>query len=140
MLKHDRQPFGILLVEDNPADVGLLREALAQHHVDCDLTVIGDGESAVHFIRELESESSCPDLIVLDLNVPRKSGHQVLEQMRRSRSCADLPIIVLTSSDANDDKALAMKLGATKYIRKPLRLDDFLGLGGIFRDILSSRL
>lgn len=140
-VSRDMGQFSILLIEDNPADVGLIREALLEHHLDCDLTVIGDGERAIQFVGELEAgHAPCPDLVLLDLNVPRKPGHQVLEHMRASRLCANLPIIVLTSSDAQDDRELAKKLGATRYLRKPIRLDEFLGLGAIFGEILRSGL
>jgi len=130
----------ILLVEDNPADVGLVREALQEHQVPCELIVISNGERAIQFIEELDGEASaCPQLVILDLNLPKKPGREVLKSMRASVPCAHVPIIVLTSSDNQKDRVEAARLGASRYIRKPSRLAEFLSLGGVFKEILESQ-
>ena len=90
----------IVLVEDNAADVGLVREALEEHTVRCGLTVIADGESAINFVDAIDaSEQACPDLVILDLKLPRKSGVLVLQHIRASRVCNTVPVVILTSSD-----------------------------------------
>ena len=97
-----------------------------------------DGEEAIHFIRSLDREPlvECPDLVIIDLNLPRKSGREVLETMRRSERCHDVPVVIFSSSDAQQDLADAARLGASRYIRKPSRLEDFLRLGAIFKEII----
>lgn len=99
-----------------------------------------DGEKAVDYIRSLDGEPfiDCPDLVIIDLNLPRKSGREVLETMRRSERCRHVPVVILSSSDAQEDKADAARLGASRYIRKPSRLEDFLRLGEIFKEIIGS--
>jgi CheY-like chemotaxis protein len=116
----------------------LVRRAIEEHGVDGDLIVIADGERAIEFIQALEDEgSSCPNLAILDLNLPKKSGREVLERMRMSAHCRHIPVIVLSSSDAERDKGDAARFGASRYIRKPSRLDDFLSLGAIFKAALA---
>ena len=128
------------MIEDNPADVGLVREALDEHGVVCELTVVTDGERAIQFIEELDEQCRwCPDLVILDLKLPKREGHHVLERIRVSTQCPDVPIVILTSSDAKEDRDRAVKLGATRYIRKPDRLHDFILLGAVFKEILAGR-
>jgi CheY-like chemotaxis protein len=124
-------------VEDNRADAGLVREALEEHGVEGELTVVTDGESAIQLIQDLESQpSSCPDLIIVDLNLPKKPGREVLECIRQSIICRWVPVVVLTSSDAHEDKQDAMRLGARHYLRKPSLLNDFISLGAVFKRII----
>jgi DNA-binding response OmpR family regulator len=131
------RPSSILLIEDNEGDVGLVREALQEHGVEGELTVIGDGSTAVGFIADLDHKpEDCPDLVILDLNLPRLPGREVLKAMRQSQKCRDVKVVILSSSDAAQDKAQATALGASRYIKKPLRLDEFLRLGAIFRSML----
>jgi CheY-like chemotaxis protein len=129
----------ILLVEDNPADVGLVREALEEHQVQCELVVISNGERAIQFIQALDSDGAvCPQLIILDLNLPKKSGREVLKSVRAGVRCAEVPILILTSSDNQKDRIEAASLGASRYIRKPSRLAEFLGLGAVFKEMLGA--
>jgi DNA-binding response OmpR family regulator len=124
-------------VEDNPADVGMVRRALEQHGVDGELMVLSDGEQAIQFIRALDAQPiDCPNLVILDLNLPKKSGREVMESMRRSVRCSQVPFVILSSSDAPQDRADADRLGASRYIRKPSRLEEFLSLGAIFKQAL----
>jgi DNA-binding response OmpR family regulator len=132
------EPYSILLIEDNFADVGLVREALEDHNVEGDLLVIADGASAIRFIQDLDAQAKCPDLVILDLNLPRLPGREVLESMRKSPACQDMTIVVLSSSDAPEDKADALHLGAHRYMRKPLRLTEFLDLGAVFKQLLAA--
>jgi DNA-binding response OmpR family regulator len=130
----------ILLVEDNPADSMLVRKALEEHEFSGELTVVADGETAIHLIQSLDQESraDCPDLVIIDLSLPRKSGHEVLKAMRRCEKCRHTPVVILSSSDAVQDKADAARLGASRYFRKPSQLEDFLGLGATFKEIIEA--
>ncbi|MGH9633004.1 MAG: response regulator [Bryobacteraceae bacterium] len=135
-----RHSVCILLVEDNPADVTLVREALEEHRVDCNLVVLRDGEEAVEFIEQVdEGDAACPQLVILDLNLPKKTGREVLERMRTSPVCGRVPVAILSSSDAARDKEVTARLGVSRYIRKPSNLDEFLRIGGILKDLLTAR-
>jgi CheY-like chemotaxis protein len=121
-------------VEDNPADAGLVREALEEHGVKGELTVLVDGEMAIQFIQDIDSQALiCPDLIIVDINLPKKPGRDVLECIRRSTICREAPVVILTSSDAHEDKQEAMREGVSRYLRKPSRLNDFISLGAVFK-------
>jgi DNA-binding response OmpR family regulator len=133
------EPYSILLIEDNIADVGLVREALEEHNVQGELLVISDGASAIRFIDDLAAQTmDCPDLVILDLNLPKRSGREVLESMRKNSKCQDTTIVVLSSSDAPEDKADASNLGAHHYLRKPSRLTEFMDLGAKFKQLLAA--
>ena len=128
----------IVLVEDNPGDVGLVREALYEYGIGFELTVLFDGERAFELIDRLDRDRMrCPDLVLLDLKLPKRDGHEVLEHMRASVQCAHVPVVIVTSSNAREDRDKAAKLGATRYIRKPHRLDEFIQLGAIFKELLT---
>jgi DNA-binding response OmpR family regulator len=115
----------------------LVREALEEHGIDGELFVLADGEIAIEFIRSLDAQrAECPDLIILDLNLPKIAGREVLECVRHSVTCGRVPVVVLSSSDAPDDRAETTRLGASRYIRKPMRLEDFLSLGAVFKGML----
>ncbi len=134
---HSQQPVRILLAEDNPADAGLVRRALEEHGVEGELIVIEDGAKAIEFIQALDDQAApCPNLAIVDLNLPKKPGREVLERMRLSDRCRHIPVVILSSSDAERDKADAVRLGASRYIRKPSNLDEFLNLGLIFKAAL----
>ena len=127
-------------MEDNPADVMLVQEMLNESGISCELTLIADGEKAMRFIEELDHQRRpCPDLVLLDLKLPKSEGHKVLERMRGSTQCPKVPVVILTSSDDAEDRAKAARLGATRYLRKPSRLDDFIGLGSVIRQVLNDR-
>ena len=127
----------IVLVDDNPADVLLVREALAWHEVKSDLMIARDGDEAISLLEEIESKLlPCPDLVVLDLNLPRKNGFDVLQRMRSSARCAATPVAILSSSDAPSDKQRAQKLGASRYFQKPSNLQDFMDIGAKLKEML----
>ena len=130
----------LLLVEDNPADVFLVREALREESLDCDLEVVDDGEQAIHFIDRVDAGGQAPpDLLLLDLNVPRIGGEQVLRRLRQSRPCEGIAVVVMTSSDSPHDRKKAAELGAAEYFRKPANLDEFMALGKMVRRLAGKR-
>jgi len=130
----------VLLVEDNPGDVRLIRETLRENGVAVHLHVASDGEQAIALIDRVDrQEVRCPDLILLDLNLPRKTGHEVLERLRKSPSNSASPVVILSSSSAPRDLEEASRLGATKYIIKPSTLEELMTLGTIVRDFLAQR-
>ena len=118
----------------------LVRKAFEEHGFRGEITVVSDGETAINFIQALDQETlaDCPDLVIIDLNLPRKSGREVLEAMRNCEKCRHIPVVILSSSDVAQDREDAARLGASRYIRKPSRLEDFLGLGAIFKEIIES--
>jgi chemotaxis family two-component system response regulator Rcp1 len=130
--------FHIVLVEDAEPDVILVREALEQSGLEFDLRVFDDGEQGVDFVENMERDATItrPHLFLLDLNLPKKSGGQILERVRQSLTCSHVPVVILTSSDSQKDKTQAADLKATGYFRKPSRLDDFMTLGPYIRDLL----
>ena len=121
----------ILLAEDNPADVYLLREAFSLQEEEFELTVLTDGEQAIEYIDSggPGGQAATPDLIVLDLNLPKSDGSDVLKRIREKPELRNTPVVILSSSDSNRDRQFAAELGASSYITKPSDLDGFLGLG-----------
>jgi CheY-like chemotaxis protein len=121
----------ILVAEDNPADVYLLKEAFSLQGAEVDIVVVGDGEQALEYVQKHGSTSDAPipDLIVLDLNLPKSDGSDVLRCIRESREYAGVPVVVLTSSDSPRDRKTIESLGASCFITKPSDLDAFLALG-----------
>ena len=129
----------ILLVDDNPADVLLVREALKWHDVKSEMVVARDGDDAIRLMDEIDSSRlPCPNLVILDLNLPRKTGFEVLERVRSSPGCGITPVVVLSSSDAPSDRQKAKILGASQYIQKPSNLQDFMSIGAKLKEILAS--
>lgn len=127
----------ITLVEDTPSDVFLLRQALSEHGVECMLEVIKDGEQALHYLARLDTGTEAvPDLIVLDISLPRHDGLEVLGTCRTSAALQHVPILVLTSSDSPREQARAEQLGVSDYVRKPILLDDFMRVGQRIKRLL----
>jgi|ERR1700733_3719899 len=128
----------VLLAEDNPSDVYLIREALREHSVDCILRVASDGKDALGIISRDAPDAAAGriSLIILDLNLPRHDGIEILHKLRETTRFEYIPVVVLTSSDSPSDRLKATALGATRYLRKPSNLDEFLGLGAIFKELL----
>ncbi|MBI3853130.1 MAG: response regulator [Verrucomicrobia bacterium] len=118
----------ILLVEDNPGDVRLTRESLRECKVLNKLHVVDDGAKAIAFLRRVGDYVSVPrpNVIILDLNLPRKSGREVLEEIKRDPDLKRIPVVILTNSEAEEDIVKAYNLHANCYITKPLRLDQFI--------------
>lgn len=127
----------VLLVEDNPADANLVEEALTAAQVPCGLHVLSDGTKAMEFIAQVENNTApCPDLVPLDLNLPRIGGEQILRKLRDSPRLEANKVLIVTSSSAASDRRRAMELSATDYFRKPSTLEQFLELGPKVRQML----
>ena len=119
-------PIEILLVEDNPADVRLTREALKEAQTPSRLHVAEDGVRAMSFLRGEEGQKQPkPDLILLDLNLPRKDGREVLDEIKRDEALKHIPVVILTTSQAELDILRSYQLRANAYITKPVDLDQF---------------
>jgi CheY-like chemotaxis protein len=119
----------VLLVEDNPADVWLLREALRLAQFPIQLTVARDGVEATRYLRQVELQNSAdalPDLVLLDLNLPRKNGREVLADIRRSRVLQTVPIVILSTSNGDEDRWQANELKASGFITKPNSLPAYV--------------
>jgi two-component system, chemotaxis family, response regulator Rcp1 len=116
--------------------VGLVREALQEYGVEGELLVIQDGEKAIRFVQALDAPADGPELIILDLNLPKRPGREVLKAMRQSAKYQEAKIVILSSSDAPEERSEAIVLGASLYLRKPSRLAEFLNLGAVFKAIL----
>jgi two-component system, chemotaxis family, response regulator Rcp1 len=128
MKRAEGRPVEILLVEDNPGDVRLTREALKDAKVLNNLSVVGDGEEALNFLYRRGKYASAPrpDLILLDLNLPRKDGREVLEEIKKDDSLMVIPVVVLTTSKAEEDVIRSYKLHANCYIPKPVDFNRFM--------------
>ena len=128
-------------MEDNKADVFLLREAIRSAKIHAQLHIVHDGDKAIEFIERAEADESVarPAIILLDLNLPRKSGMEVLRHVRNSRRCADALVIIVTSSDSENDRLETARLGASRYFRKPSSYEAFIRIGEIVRDMLEGR-
>lgn len=122
------RPVEILLVEDNEGDVRLTREALREGHLRNILHVVGDGESALDFLyrRGEYAAATRPDLILLDLNLPRRDGREVLADIKRDPSLKRIPVVVLTTSRAEEDLVRSYDLHANCFITKPVDFDQFI--------------
>jgi CheY-like chemotaxis protein len=120
----------ILLVEDDPGDVLITREAFAENKVQNQLSVVSDGEAAMAFLRREEgfADAPRPDLILLDLNLPRKAGHEVLAEIKSDADLQRIPVVVLTTSDAEEDILRSYDLHANAYVTKPVDFDCFLNV------------
>jgi two-component system, chemotaxis family, response regulator Rcp1 len=128
----------VLLVEDNPADVNLVEEALEEAQLDCRLHIIRDGVQAIEFLDRVDAEPDHPppDIVLLDLNLPKIGGEEVLKRVRMSPKCEGVKVMIISSSDAPGDKERMMKLGATDYFRKPSGLAQFMLLGNKVRALI----
>jgi len=129
--------FEILLAEDNPGDVLLFREALNHQGLRFNLVLAADGQKAIGLLPDEAGGSWRPDLIVLDVNLPKANGDVVLRHIRRQPRLNSVPVIMLTSSASPADRATAMNLGATLYLQKSSDLDELLDFGKVVETVLS---
>ena len=118
-------PFDILLVEDNPADVRLMQEAFEEARVPNRLHVARDGVEALSMLRDETGAVPRPDLILLDLNLPRKDGREVLQDIKRDEALRHIPVVILSTSPAEQDIARSYRLGANAFVTKPVDIDRF---------------
>jgi len=128
-------------VEDNAADVFLIRAAIQTAEIVADVHVVRDGEQAVKFFEQADSDitAPCPALVILDINLPKKTGGEVLEQMRRSGRCCSALVIAVSTSESPHDRENMMRLGAHSYFHKPSEYQNFMKLGDVVKDLLSRR-
>jgi len=117
-----KNPVEILLVEDSPADIALTEEALKESGLENTLTIVTDGEQAIEYLskRGKFRDAGSPDLILLDLNMPKKNGHEVLEVIKDNPKLEEIPVVVLTVSEAEEDIARALGLKMNYYLNKPV--------------------
>jgi CheY-like chemotaxis protein len=127
--------YRVLVVEDNPTDARLVEEALSEHQVPHEMVVLRDGEEALEYLEHMADKSK-PDLIILDLNLPKRDGFGVLNEYRARPALSFVPIVILTSSDSPADKLRAKSIGVAAFLQKPMTLEEFIALGPRFRAIL----
>jgi CheY-like chemotaxis protein len=122
-----RGPLNVLLVEDDPGDVMIAQEALKASRLTSKLTVVPDGVEAIQYLRRSSGyeDAARPDLILLDLNLPRKSGHEVLAEVKADPELRKIPIVVLTTSGAAEDVVRSYDLHANVFVTKPVDFDHF---------------
>ena len=129
--------FEILLAEDNPGDVLLFREVLNHRGLGCNLVVAADGQKAITLLQDEAGSNWRPDLIVLDVNLPKANGDAVLGHVRRQPWLNSVPVIMLTYSASPADRAAAMGLGATLYVQKSSDLNELLDFVKVLEAFLS---
>jgi chemotaxis family two-component system response regulator Rcp1 len=127
-LESEGKTADILLVEDNPADVRLIQETLKEGKIRVNLLTAEDGIAAMKILRNQDeyADAPQPDIILLDLNLPKRSGRELLGEIKADAKLKQIPVIVLTSSSAEQDIAKAYNLHANCYITKPVGLDEFI--------------
>jgi CheY-like chemotaxis protein len=123
-------PIEVLLVEDDPGDVLMTREAFEERKVLNRLNVVGDGVDALAYLRREEpfQEATRPDLILLDLNLPRRDGREVLKEIKNDSALRQIPVVVLTTSQADEDVLRSYQLHANAYVTKPVDFDRFVNV------------
>lgn len=130
----------IFLAEDNSGDVELIRLALKTAQVDCDLLVVSDGRDALDFVRQQGKYANHqpPDLAVLDLNLPKNDGLEVLEALRANAAFEGVPVAIVSSSSAPQELAKMLSLRVDRFIPKPPDLDQYLKIGTTLKELLST--
>ena len=128
MASEQKRAVEILLAEDNPGDVKLTEKALDQGQITNNLHVVNDGVETLQFLRGVGeyADTPQPDLILLDLNMPRKDGEDVLKEIKDDPDLRRIPVVVLTSSDAEEDIVKSYDLHANAYLKKPVDFNGFL--------------
>lgn len=122
------RPIEVLLVEDDPGDVLMTQEAFADYKVANKLTVVTNGEDAIAFMRKTGkfADVPTPDLVLLDLNLPRRNGREVLREIKEDPELRSVPVVILTTSEADEDVLASYQLHANAYVRKPVDFDQFV--------------
>jgi CheY-like chemotaxis protein len=146
-----KKPIPVLLIEDNPTDVYVIKQVLKQSGLEQGLQVATDGAQAMDLWQSIQAQHEtqngtqndahqmCPTLVLLDLNIPKVSGREILARIRSSPHCGSVPVVVVTSSDSPEDLAAIRALNASAYFRKPIDLSDFMELGKIIAQTLADR-
>jgi len=128
----------VLLAEDNPGDVMLVRDALQQQSLEFDLVVLDNGDKIRSFLHTVaENQLPGPDVLLLDLNLPRVDGPDMFRLIREHPCCCNVPLIVITSSDSRRDRAWTEEFGVAHYFRKPSNYDAFMKLGELVRSVVA---
>ena len=129
MPEHDSsRPIEVLLVEDDPGDVLMTQEAFADYKIANRLTVVTNGEDAIAYMRKRGrfADVPTPDLVLLDLNLPRRNGREVLREIKEDPELRRVPVVVLTTSEAEEDVLASYLLHANAYVRKPVDFEQFV--------------
>jgi len=131
----------ILVIEDNGSDVFLLDRALKKQNLQFELTHLHDGGEALAFIRRQGeyAEAPIPDLILMDLNLSKYTGEEILREIRAATPLAGVPVCVWSSSQSRQDQSLLRNLGVASFVTKPAGLDQFMEIGKIIKDLLAAR-
>lgn len=129
----------VLLIEDNPADVYLIREALKKELIQVELGVLDNGEAAQQFLDQLtETSAQRPDIILLDLNLPRCDGKEVLQKLKQMPGGQKATVVIITSSNSPEDREDCLRLGADYYFRKRSDLGEFMKIARVVKNLLRS--
>ncbi|MFV2099742.1 response regulator [Micromonospora sp. LOL_024] len=125
-----KSPIEVLLVEDDPGDVLMTQEAFEEHKLRNRLNVVSDGTEALAYLRQegQHADAVLPDLILLDLNLPRRDGREVLEEIKRDEQLCRIPVVVLTTSQADEDILRSYQLHANAYVTKPVDFEQFISV------------
>ena len=128
-----RSAYRVLLAEDNDADIMVMEEILGQQNAAFDIVVANDGQQAIQLLRQLDENHQLPgfDIALIDLNLPKRTGHEVLATLRNTTRCRHIPAIIVTSSRAVSDITRARELGATEYFEKLPDLEAYSVLGAL---------
>ncbi len=129
--KDKTQPSSILIIDDNPTDALLIKEAFAISEINSEIHIVDDSCRALQFIKE---QTSLPSIILLDLNMPKKSGLEVLIELRSYPKSSFIPVIIFTSSDAPEDVKAAYEHGSNAYVRKPGDFESYIRIARSIRD------
>ena len=129
----------ILLIEDNPGDIVLVKDALKEYGIEHTLCVATDGEEALEFIEHAGEPgyAARPDLLLLDLNLPKRDGPEVLRELRRNPRYTETPVIIVSSADRPHDRTKVAAFNIKHYFRKPINYDEYLLLGQVIRDVMT---
>ena len=132
--------MNLLLAEDNLPDALIVREAIRAESLPLEVHIAPDGERAIEFIERAENDphAPCPHVLLLDINLPKADGFEVLRRLRASDKCKAVPVLVISSSDSPADRSQAASLGAN-YFRKPPSYEEFLKLGTVLKQMLKDR-
>jgi two-component system, chemotaxis family, response regulator Rcp1 len=132
----------VLVIEDNISDVFLLERALNKQGLRVELLHLADGDEALAFIRRngAFSQMAIPSLILMDLNLPKHNGEDILRAIRGARHLSEIPVCAWSSSHSQQDQALLMDLGVARFVTKPLGLDQFMEIGKIIKDLLAGHM
>jgi len=130
-------PLTILAVDDNPADIYTVQRVLTAHALTYDLQVIENADQAFSFFDQFAEpvHTQCPDILLLDLNLPQRNGKELLQHLKAISACATMRVVILTSSRNPADRAETLALGADVFFEKPFHLTDFLPLGTIIKTL-----